>query len=216
MRQRRLTWMIGGAGLVLCGVIGMLQFSVPGTSLAISVLVDVVFAAAVLLFAIGLSREGSVVARRPLGVTALAVVAVWPLVMRAAQPLLPRVDAATFDSGLAAYREVEGILNTVFFVDLAVSLAASLIACVQIARAGVVPKPWNWAPLWALLVVIVAAAVPQLLFAATSPAGAQGYADMAVLLGRIGFLVRTLGLGIIALVLAARVRPDAVDVYRSA
>lgn len=59
-------------------------------------------AAAVLLFAIGLSREASVVARRPLGVTALAFVALWPLGMRIAQPLLLTMDAATFDAGLEA------------------------------------------------------------------------------------------------------------------
>lgn len=215
MRQRRLTRMIGGIALVLCGVIGMLQSAVPGISQTTSILVDVVFAAAVLLFAIGLSREGSVVARRPLGVTALAVVAVWPLVMRSVQPFLPTMDAETFAAGLDAYREVEDVLNTVYYVSLAVSLAASLVACVQIARAGVVPKPWNLAPLWAFGVVLVAGILPQVLFASAAPGGAQAYADVAVLIGLIGFLARTLGLGIVALMLATRVRPETVEVYRS-
>src|SRR3546814_7432365 len=50
----------------------------PGAAVA-SVATDVVYAAAVILLAIGLTREGSVVARRPLGLSALVAVALWPL-----------------------------------------------------------------------------------------------------------------------------------------
>ncbi|ANG84126.1 hypothetical protein [Microbacterium aurantiacum] len=216
MRQRRRTFMIGGMGLVLCGVLGMLQYAAPGLGPVVGILVDLVFAAAVLLFAIGSSRAASVVARRPLGVAALTVVAVWPLAIRAVQPLLPIMDAATFDAGLDAYRGAETILTAVFFTNLLVSLVAGLLASVQIARAAVVPAPWNWAPLWAFAVSVVAAVIPQLLFAAAGSSGAQALAEAAILLGAIGFLARTLGLGILALVLAARFRSDSVDVYRSA
>lgn len=215
MRQRRLTWMIGGISLIVCGVIGMLQYSLFGIAQTAGIVLDVVFAAAVLLFAVGLSREASVVARRPLGVIALAVVALWPLATRAAQPFLPRMDAATFEAGMAAYREAETVLTTVFFVNLLVSLAASLLASVQIARAGVVPRPWNWAPLWALIASVAAGVIPQILFSAAGSAGTQVYTEIAVLLGALGVLSRTLGLGILALVLAARVRNGSVDIYRS-
>lgn len=68
MRRVRLTWTIGGAGLVLCAVIGMLRYSLLNIGPIADYALDVVFAAAVLLFAIGLSREASVVARQPLGV----------------------------------------------------------------------------------------------------------------------------------------------------
>ena len=47
-----------------------------------------------------------------------------------------------------------------------------------------------------------------------SPGGTQGYAEVAVLIAVLGFLARTLGLGIVALVLSARVRSEGVDVYR--
>lgn len=207
--------MIGGIGLIVCGVIGMLQYSLFGIAQATGIVLDVVFAAAVLLFAVGLSREASVVARRPLGVIALAVVALWPLVTRAVQPFLPRMDAATFEAGMAAYREAENVLTAVFFVNLLVSLAASLLASVQIARAGVVPRPWNWAPLWAWIASVTAGVIPQILFSAAGSAGTRVYTEIAVLLGTVGFLSRTLGLGILALVLAARVRTGSVDIYRS-
>jgi hypothetical protein len=215
MTEVRLTWTIGGVGLVLCGVIGMLQYAVPGTGPVTGVVLDIVFAAAVLLFAIGLSRRASVVARRPLGVAALAVVALWPLGILILQPFLPTMDAATFESGLDAYREAEAVLTTVFAVNLVVSFAAALIASVQIARAGIVPAPWRWGPLWAFAVSVAAAVVPQLLFASARSLGSQDVAEAAIMLGALGFLARTLGLGILALVLAARVRADDVEVYRS-
>ncbi|GAA3212496.1 hypothetical protein [Microbacterium terregens] len=215
MRAVRLTWAIGGGGLVLCAVIGMMQYSLPGGGSAIAITRDVVFAASVLLFAIGLSEEASVVARRPLGVTALVVVALWPLVVHLAQPLLPTIDAATFEAGLDAYRAAEGALTTVFFVNLLVSLAAALIAVVQIARAGIIPRPWQWAPLWALLASVAGGVLPQLLFAFAGPVGSQNAVGAAVILGTLGFLSRTLGLGIIALVLASRAPSRHVEVFRS-
>jgi hypothetical protein len=54
---------MGGVGLVLCAVLGMMQNSLLSVGLFVGVSFDIAFAAAVLLFAIGLSREGSAVAR---------------------------------------------------------------------------------------------------------------------------------------------------------
>ncbi|QKJ18019.1 hypothetical protein [Microbacterium hominis] len=217
MRPARLTWTIGGIGLVLCAVLGMLQYSVIGIGpvVAFDVATDVVFALAVLVFTIGWTREASVVARRPLGVIALAVVALWPFAARIAQPFLPRMDNATFEAGLAAYRAAENVLTAVFLVNLLVSLAAALIAVVQIARAGVVPPPWRWAPSWALMVSVAAGVLPQMLFASIASADAQAYVAFATIIGLIGFLAPTLGLGVLALVLAARVPERTVEVYRS-
>lgn len=216
MQAVRLTWTIGGVGLVLSGVMGMLQYAVPGTGSVITVARDVVFAAAVLTFAIGISREASVVARRPLGVTALVVVALWPLVIHLAQPFLPTMGAATFEAGIEEYREAESVLTAVFFVNLLVSLAAALIAVVQIARTGTVPRPWRWAPLWALIASVAGGILPQLVFSFAGAAGAENVVGVAVILGMLGFLAPTLGLGIVALVVASRVRSADVEVFRSA
>lgn len=117
-------------------------------------------------------------------------------------------------AGLDVYRAAESALSTVSYVNLLVSIVASVLACVQIARAGVVPMPWNWAPTWALIASVTAGVVPAFLFASASPGGTQGYAEVAVLIAVLGFLARTLGLGIVALVLSARVRSEGVDVYR--
>lgn len=216
MRAVRLTWTIGGIALVLCGVIGMLQYAMPDAGPAAAIVRDVIFGAAVLLFAIGLSAEASVVARRPLGVTALVIVALWPFAIHFAQPFLPTMNNETFEAGMETYRTAEAVLTAVFFVDLLVSLAAALIAVVQIARAQTVPRPWRWAPLWALLASVASWVLPQLLFTLTTPLGAQDISSTWIVLGALGFLARTLGLGILALVLASRVRSGDVEVFRSA
>lgn len=205
MRLVRLTWTIGGIGLILSAAIGSLRYLRLDVGPALAVSLDVVFAAAVLLFAIGLSKEASVVARRPLGVTALAVLAVWPLAFRLVHPLLPDMNSATFDAGSGVYREAETILTAVFFLNFVVMLTAALIGTIQIARARVVPTPWRWAPLWAVIASVAGGILPQLLFA-FGPAGVTHFAAVAMVSSLLDLLPRTLGLGILAVVLASRSR----------
>lgn len=196
MRLVRLTWRIGGVGLVLSGVTGMLLYLRLDIGAVLVVILDGVFAAAVMVFAIGLSKEASVVARRPLGVTALIVVALWPLAVRIVAPFLPRMDSATYAAGLEAYRAAEDILTAFSLVNLVVLYAAALIGSIQIARAGAVPTLWRWAPLWAVIV-----SVAVLVFRLLSPVAATAGAPI---LSALDLIARTLGLGIVALALAFR------------
>ena len=84
MRGRRLTWTIGGVGLIGAGVAGMLQGATLATPLTdtLALLVDILWAASVLVFAIGSSSHDSVTARRPLGTIALILLALWSPAMR--------------------------------------------------------------------------------------------------------------------------------------
>ncbi len=208
MQQLKRTWIAGGIGLIACGVIGMLRYSVlgrPGSSQFLGVTADIFYAAAVILLAIGLTREASVVARRPLGMVAMLLVAVWPLFF----------DLAT---GWLAVLEPQGqgAAWTAFgYLALVIPIGAGLIAAMQIARAGVVQPSWKWAPLWVLGVHAFAWAVPQLTVAAVGAGGAQIYVDGFAMLGTLAFLASTLGLGTLAVVLAARRRPASVDIFRS-
>ena len=198
--------MIGGIGLIVAGVFGMLGTTLFGMSggPALYVVTSVIYAAAVLLFAIGTTREASVVSRRPLGVTALAIVAVWPLVETAVMPLFPPIE-----SSLEAVRSFG-------YVTLVVETGAALVAASQIARAGVVPASWRWAPLWVLAFQAFAWALPQIVLVSADPAALQGSTGPFTLLGMLALLAGTLGLGILALVLAAQQRPETVEVFRSA
>lgn len=205
MRERRRTWTIGGIGLVACGVLGMLSstFLVTSGGPALAIVTGVIYAASVLLFAVGTTAEASIVARRPLGVTTLAIVAVWPLVDRLAVSLLPQ-DGSSL-----------GAWTTYGYVTLIIQTGAALAAAMQIARAGIVPGPWHWAPLWVLGFQAFAWAVPQIIAVSVGPAEIQRWADLYVLMGALAALVGTLGLGILALVLAAQQRPESIEVFRS-
>lgn len=198
--------MIGGIGLIICGVLGLLRTTLFSMSLwpALAIVTGLIYAAAVLLFAIGTSARASVVARRPLGVTTMAIVAVWPLVNTVANLVLPQ-DESTF-----------GAWTTYAYVALVVQTGAAFVAAMQIARAGVVPQPWCWAPLWVLAFQAFAWALPQIVFASVGTDAIQSWTDLYFLLSALASLVGTLGLGILALVLAAQQRPDTVEVYRSA
>ncbi len=206
--QRRNTWLVGGIGLIICGIIGLLRDSVmgmPPAGLIITVLADLVWAAAILVFAIGFNRESSVVARKPLGLTALGVVALWPLTSTlgslALEGLLPPLDEGWMIWG---------------YIAIVVPVLAGLIAVVQIARAGAVPPPWNRAPLVALLIQVVCWLVPQFLVIAMGPANTQLLASLFLGLGMLSFLTATFGLGITATMLASRARSETVEVFRSA
>ena len=209
MRQATRTWTIGGIALIASGVFGMLRNGLPSTLGAhqlVGVTTDALFAIGVLLLACGLTREASIVARGPLGVTALVLVAAWPL-------------ASTLATGLVGLLEPQGqgpAWTMLGNFALIFPTAVGLIAAVQIARAGVVPSPWRWAPLWALGLHAVAWALPQLTYAAVGLAGIQLYADLFVMLGTLAFLASTLGLGVLTLVLAARRRPKSIEIFRSA
>ncbi|PRB14119.1 hypothetical protein [Microbacterium sp. MYb62] len=170
----------------------------------IRIVIDLIFAASILLFAFGLSRDASVVGRKPLGVTAMTVVALWPLAEFAATRLFalgPLTDETVW--------RVHG------YLALIVPAAAGLVAAVQIARSDEVPQPWRWAPMWVLGGYLVTWAIPQIIFVTERPESIQAFADLFQLLGALAALAGTLGLGIVALVLAARQRPESVEVYRS-
>lgn len=206
MQKRRQTWMLGGIGLIVSGAFGMLGSSLlglPGTDL-VAVLSDATYAAAVILFAIGLSAEASVVARRALGMTALVVLAVWPLVSSALWTTVGALQPGGDDAWMA-----------LGYVSLLVPIAAGIIAAVQIARAAVVPAPWQWAPLWVLVVQVTIGVLPQLVGAAAGAQGIQSFIGVFTLLGTVSYLLGTIGLGTVAVVLADSQRPETVDVYRS-
>lgn len=203
-RTRQRTWMFGGLGLIGCGVLGVLQINGRIGSGPLQIIADVIFAASILLFAVGLSRDASVVSRRPSGVTALAIVAIWPLlafsVSRAMGPGVPPDDDAWMAYG---------------YIALFVPAAAGLVAAVQIARSSTVPAPWRWAPACVLAAQTLVWVTSQTIFVSVRPGNVQSFADVVQILGTLASLAGTLGLGIVALVIAARSRPESVQVFRS-
>jgi hypothetical protein len=188
-------WFIGGALLLATVLVGvaqpaMLQLTFGGS------LPTILFSAALLLFAFGIRGSGSVTALRPLGTAALTALAAWLLL----GSVLEEIIAASFANDPAP-----GGLLVFGYVDSFVCFALALVAVMQIARAGVVPAPWNWAPAW----VVGAASASWLFLAIVDVGTAQGDGIFTALLLSVDGLLRVGGtvlLGVLAIVLADRAR----------
>ena len=206
MQGRRLSWLVGGGALIACGVIGVVRSSVvgaPGAGVILTLLSDALWATAILILSIGLRREGSVVARKPLGLTGSAVAAMWPLTD----------TLVSLFAGPQNLEQAEAWVPWVY-LSMMVPVVAGLIAATQVARARVVPTPWEWAPLWALGAQTLAWVVPQVINVA-SPTAFMDMVPVFSALGTLGFLSTTLGLGTVAVVLSNRSRSDTVPVFSS-
>ena len=193
MRARR-AWLVGGVLVIAATVLGLVLSPV-----GVGIVADVVFAAAVLMFAFGIRGAGSITARRPLGTAALTVLAVWTVVGSALMTVLVTggfgFEVVT-DGGSAT---APFLLAS--YVDIGIQFVASLIAVVQIGRAGVLPRPWNWAPGWALAAISIPWIIDRMLFV-SQPVDAGAWANI---LGSLEGLVRIgagIFLGTLAIVLA--------------
>lgn len=203
--RRGTTWIIGGIGLILSGALGLLGAGSVGLagSGVLAIVQNVAFAASALLLAVGMTRADSVVARRPTGVVAVAILALWPLIAEGAAAAIGAVEPNA--------AEVWTVLG---YASILVPTAAGLIAAVAILRAGTVPDPWRWAPMWVLAIQVGVWALTQALAVALGP-DVPSINGVFPLLGAVAFLAGTLGLGVLAVILGSRRRGATVEVYRS-
>jgi hypothetical protein len=209
VRDARLAWILGGSLLIAHAVLtlvasGAMWLSFPGAGYVF----DVLWAAALVIFAFGIRGSGSVVGKRPGGVAALLVAAVMPFALTA---VLAWLSPSTIDD------TYDPTLNTTIVESLlGLGLAALVIACIVIAQAGAVPRRWRWMP----LVLVAVGAAPQLIatIAMVSIRDPWSQAGVAMAMQTFGHLstLATLALGILAIVLAPRDAPrttDPVQVY---
>lgn len=183
-------WIVAGAlmiGSVLLGPVLQVGSYMGPTGGLLSTLLIVV---STIMFAIGADRSTSVTARRPFGTAALIGLAVWTAVG------IPVLDALATLPG-------RGSMIGFGHVDLIVTFVLAAIATTQIARAGIVPRPWNLAPLW-VLVAAVAVRVVQLVVIITAGPDASRFAPFLSTLDGLGGVVAPVFLGIVAIVLASR------------
>lgn len=202
--SRRRTWMTGGVLFVVSALLGLGMVTVPGLPFSIS---QLLFHAGAVVFAIGLGRAGSVTGRRPLGTGAIIALAVWSLVVAPVAWMLVNSAAPTD----ASYPSTAAMVGT---ADQVVSLVLAIIAAVQIGRIAIVPRPGNWAPLWALGAIVVAQLIPNLIAAAGS------ISDQTLLGALFAVISLTAAsavafLGVVALVLALRPAPGETVVFAS-
>ena len=197
LRDARRAWILGGALLTAYAVMVLVLGGYPGLipGAAGGVLLDLLWAAALLVLALGVRRAGSVVARRPLGVVALAVAAAVPfasMLLWTVVPPDPRDNAGIVMLG-------QGLM--------VLSLAALVVAGVVIGRAGAVPPRVRWLPLIVIAVAAAAQIAVQIVVVAAGTNLAQPELVVLVMgapmLGTLGALL----LGILTIVFAPRDEP---------
>lgn len=202
-------WIWGGglllASAVLPLITGSSGFAAAGglSGAVFSWIGMLAFAAAMVVFALGLGRRGSVVARRPAGTVALIALAVVTPIIWVLTAVFPYSDA---DPGAYA---VWG------YAELAVRFGAALVAVVAVGRARVVPPPWNWAPAWGLAAVVVTGVLAQVSTVALAgrPGDQEALVTVFALSSLVAVVVPSL-LGILAIVLGSRAEPRAtIPVY---
>lgn len=204
VRRPVAAWIWGG-GLLAASAVSPSLAGSPGELIAITTWAGrIFFAAAMVVLALGLRREGSIVARRTPGVIALLVLGFVP-------PLITLVTPSNVDMNDVP------MLQTIAYIQLGVALAAALVAAVEIARARVLPDPWRWAPVVGLAILVAAYVLTQLVALSSITSGTQDLAVVFIISGWITSLLVPLALGLIAMLLGARGVPAAAaQIYSSA
>jgi hypothetical protein len=197
VRDARRVWIIGGSLLVAHAAIVLILGAYPIPVTGAAIVLDVIWAAALILFAFGFRRAGSVVARQPLGIVALLVAGLQPLFAAAAWRIVP-----------TAVDSFDAQLNLMLGQGLAVVMLVALVtAAVVIGRAGGVPHGIRWVPLIVVAVGVGAEVLTQAVIA--SSVGNVVRLDITALIFGTHILqeLGVLLLGILAIVFAPRERP---------
>lgn len=193
VRRPVVTWLWGGALLTVSAVTPLLGGGFGGT---LGWIARLLAAAALIVFAVGIGG-GSVVARRPVGVIALFVLALAPPILDGVTVALAR----TTDGGTPENLWLTQVLG---YGSLAVAGAAALVAAVETARARVLPDPWRWAPAWGLAIAAGMFAIGQVALVTVGSQGIMAAVGLLEVTGAIGNVLVPLALGILAMVLGAR------------
>ncbi|MDN3495866.1 hypothetical protein QL996_08005 [Planococcus sp. APC 4015] len=199
-------WVLGGSLMLASVGVDVIASQTAGTIFTswIGWLGALAWAASLAVFALGIRGEGSVVGRRPLGVAALLVAALVPLVFRIVWTFFagPMLDVGGRPVSLA-----------LGYAEPLISAAALLIAVVAIARADVVPRRVRWVPAVVLACNVGMRVLIELVGLTAPMLGQQVLVPLFAFAGLVG-TAGSLLLGILAVVSGSRREPPAtVQVY---
>lgn len=183
-RDAKTAWLTGGTLLIVAAVLGWAAILGPWPN-EVGLVRAGVWAAAVLVFALGWRHSGSVTARLPLGTTALVVAALMPLVQWAVALGSPPPGWLTI---------------TLIIVDI----AALTVGTVETARQSLLPDIARWAPFVIFVAVTAVHGIALLLAATGAVSGPEPVAILfygANLLAQLAVAV----LGVLAIIYARRV-----------
>lgn len=188
----RPTWIWGGALLIASAVTGS---TLAGSGVPfIEVVGSALFAASMICFAWG---RDSIVARRPLGMTALVVLAIWPFVSAVTGPLLWGDVAVSGEWDYA-------LLTVLGYVSILIPAVAAVIAAVQVMRIGVLDQWARWIPLAAVGSLIAVGVLTQLAYTAMPLIASLPIAIGVAALSSLLQVLVAIGLGVVGIVAGQR------------
>ena len=184
------SWFVGGLLLVGQSTFGVLSVlairSGDRASVPLELGAALLIAVACAVYAFGLRPAESVVARRPAGMAVLLALGAFML-LRAVWWAGP----TGYTAGLGA--ELTAALGII------VSFVLAIGGAIAILRIGVIPEPWSWIPLAAIILGLGLAVVVAAVTVVAPGAG-----------GRVGVLPMTIPgvVGIVSMVLAVTTQPS--------
>lgn len=192
-RERRRTWMIGGAVLVLAAVVGLVA---RGPLAWLYYGDDLLWGVGVLILVIGIGRAGSITRRRPFATTVviLQVIVASPAASWYLSTQLPDLPPST--------NAAEDAWSALFMPYYVLVFVLTVTAVFMIGFAGAVPKPWSWAPSWVLVWSAVLWWVSLQTFS-SAPLGTWA-ATVGAYIGPVSGAIGIAFLGILAIVLGRR------------
>ena len=195
LRAQRRTWVTGGVLLLLSAIFVV---AARGPLAGIHMVDEWLFAAACVVFAIGIGHAGSVTRRRIIGTVAIILLVLAPTTQAYWYSFVPE------DTGNP--HEIEDISTLVAMTYYGVVIVLAIIAVVEIARAKVVPSPWRWAPLWVLIWTPIVFGIGLMLF--SSAALGTMPASIGAMLAGYGPTAGVAFLGVLGVVLGVRQRRE--------
>lgn len=179
-------WLWGGSAILVSGLLRMLE-ALPLTAMVgsgpVTLMAATAFALGVVILALGVRRQGSLVARSGLGMTAMFVLAALDIVQAAIVELFPSISPHLRDA-------VTGLSDGVVLLQLAAAVVASLV----IARAGAVRGALRWLPLVALACVVALQVLVRVVLQARGGLALSGPDVLVVTQVAMALLTSTLGL----------------------
>lgn len=158
----------------------------------------------VLVLAIGIGSAGSITGRRPFAtiVVILQVIVASPAVSWYLSTRLPDLPPST--------HAAEDAWGALFMPYYAIVFALTVATVLLIGFAGVVPRPWSWAPSWVLVWSSVFWWLSLQMFS-SAPLGTW-IATVGAYIGPVSGAIGTAFLGVLALILGRRSVPASVIV----
>lgn len=182
-------WLWGGSAILVSGLLRMLE-ALPLTAMVgsgpVTLMAAGAFALGMVVLAVGVRGQGSLVARSGTGVTALVLLAALDVVQAAIVELFPSIPAHLRDS-------VIGLSDGLLLLQLASAVLAALV----IARAGAVQGALRWLPMAALACVVALQVLVRVVLQARGGLAFSGPDVLVVTQVAIALLTSALGLTLV-------------------